>query len=133
MGPGDFQIICPPGIEIFDLEASPSGHLVLPISEYKALDKSLSERTSERHTQQILHTNMNDTNNPEVSGVRGVSTPPLAFQAGVLEPPLDPAFDYLLAQGQRTYHWQALTWTMVTASVELFPMPKPSNQRFASL
>jgi hypothetical protein len=33
MGPGDYQVIAPPGSQPFALETSPSGHLMLPVTE----------------------------------------------------------------------------------------------------
>ena len=38
-GPGDVEIVPPPGTEVIQLEQAPSGHLVMPISEYVAYDK----------------------------------------------------------------------------------------------
>jgi hypothetical protein len=33
MGPGDYQVIAPPGSQRFALETAPSGHLMLPVTE----------------------------------------------------------------------------------------------------
>ena len=42
-GPGEVQVILPPGSESFQLEMSPSGHLMLPCCEYTT-DKSTELR-----------------------------------------------------------------------------------------
>ena len=37
LGPGELQLTLPPGSESFQLEMSPSGHMVLPCDYHKAL------------------------------------------------------------------------------------------------
>jgi hypothetical protein len=32
MGPGSVKVTCPPGSRVYDLQESPSGHLMLPVS-----------------------------------------------------------------------------------------------------
>ena len=41
-GPGDCEITPPPGTEIVQMEQAPSGHLVIPISEYAAYERYIS-------------------------------------------------------------------------------------------
>ena len=46
LGPGDLRIedVLPPGTESFRLEQSPSGHLLLPISNYQDIARSNNDR-----------------------------------------------------------------------------------------
>jgi hypothetical protein len=43
-GPGDTQIIAAPGTEVFQLEQSPSGHLILPVSDFAGARVSQRDR-----------------------------------------------------------------------------------------
>ena len=40
LGPGEFKIIYPSGTRIFDLVDSPSGHMLLPVTEFDALPRA---------------------------------------------------------------------------------------------
>ena len=40
LGPGEFKIICPRGTRIFDLTDSPSGHMLLPVTEFDAAPRA---------------------------------------------------------------------------------------------
>ena len=48
IGPGDVKIDMPPGSTCYDLELSPSGHLMLPITEYDKRDYQ-GNKTLRRH------------------------------------------------------------------------------------
>ena len=54
LGEGEYQLILPPGTEVFELESAPSGHLVLPISNYAALEKSIGQRTTGEEPKHIV-------------------------------------------------------------------------------
>ena len=43
-GPGNISVQLPPGSETFKLEQSPSGHLILPVSNFAAARSSASQR-----------------------------------------------------------------------------------------
>ena len=40
LGPGEFKIIYPRGTRIFDLVDSPSGHMLLPVTEFDAIPRA---------------------------------------------------------------------------------------------
>ena len=59
LGPGDYKIesILPPGSETYQLHTAPSGHLLLPVDNYKQLDKREMEGSLTLDSQPItLHT-----------------------------------------------------------------------------
>ena len=43
-GPGEVQIIVPPGTEIYDCVSAPSGHMLLPVSDYDSLRRYEEKR-----------------------------------------------------------------------------------------
>ena len=49
---GDVQVITPPGSEVFDLETSATGHLILPVTNYTDADLS-EERHGESQTRHL--------------------------------------------------------------------------------
>ena len=56
-GPGDCTITPPPGTEVVQMEQAPSGHLVIPISEYAAYERYINNMSAATpHPEQLaLH------------------------------------------------------------------------------
>ena len=42
LGPGEFKVIYPTGTRIYDLVDSPSGHMILPVTEFEAMSRGSS-------------------------------------------------------------------------------------------
>ena len=53
-GPGDIKLLLPEGTESFQLEEAPSGHLMLPISEYQEADKHEDNGDMEPKKRKVL-------------------------------------------------------------------------------
>jgi len=53
-GPGDIQIIPPPGTQVMPLDRAPSGHLVLPISSYEEYKRWAQQSPEARRDQTQL-------------------------------------------------------------------------------
>ena len=49
-GEGEIQIVLPPGSKQYPLESSPSGHMLLPISEFYALRNSTAQQQTQTNT-----------------------------------------------------------------------------------
>eukprot|EP00974_Lingulodinium_polyedra_P060530 5835685-Lingulodinium_polyedra.AAC.1 len=53
-GPGDIKVELPPGSQTFQLEQSPSGHLLLPVSDFHTIkpptDKLATQPPAATHT-----------------------------------------------------------------------------------
>ena len=64
-GPGDCEIIPPPGSDRYKLEHTPSGHLVLPISAYKQYKR----QEEARDTVTALHSNVQTSSSSSNGGV----------------------------------------------------------------
>ena len=47
LGPGEVQLILPPGSESYQLEAAPSGHLILPCGDYGRIGDALVGHTAD--------------------------------------------------------------------------------------
>ena len=54
-GPRNTEIKAPPGTEVFQLEQTPSGHLVLPVSDFEAARRSTNQRTKLDTPQRAVH------------------------------------------------------------------------------
>ena len=76
-GPGQCEIKPPPGSEVYQLEQAPSGHLLLPISDYDALQKY-------RATRDRLEAQPDPISLPVLSGTSSSSSsvPPVASTPG---------------------------------------------------
>ena len=55
VGDGDVNIILPPGSRAYGLEQTPSGHLVLPITDYAAARKSIAHQQQGGNRSTNLH------------------------------------------------------------------------------
>eukprot|EP00974_Lingulodinium_polyedra_P037828 3627536-Lingulodinium_polyedra.AAC.1 len=48
-GPGDVELTLPPGSQVFELEQSPSNHLLLPVSDFHTIREQTDKLAPRTH------------------------------------------------------------------------------------